>query len=108
MNTSIPANAKQPQDRLPAAQDFPDTVTVQTSKGELVLPHFSKVPGGALRKARKCTDELDQFYMLLEITLGDPSPELDLVDTLTLIEQGRVFSQWTQGAPVGESSSSEN
>lgn len=106
--TAIPDNAPKPQDRLAAVADFPDTVTVNTSRGPLVLPHFSKIPGGALRKARKAQDQLDQFYLLLEIALGDPSPELDFVDSLTIAEQGEVFTQWTQGAPVGESSSSES
>lgn len=101
--TAIPENAAQPQDFKKSVGDFPDTVTLPTSKGDLTLPHFAKIPGGALRKARKHEDKLDQFYTLLEIALGDPSPELDFVDSLSLVEQGEVFQKWTQGAPVGES-----
>ena len=101
--TAIPENAAQPQDFKKPVTDFPDTVAISTSKGELVLPHFAKIPGGALRKARKHEDQLDQFYTLIEIALGDPSPELDFVDSLNLVEQGEVFQKWTQGAPVGES-----
>lgn len=104
---TVPENAPKPQDHL-KAQEFPETVTVSTSKGDLTLPHFSRIPGGALRKARKAEDQLDQFYILLEIALGDPSPELDFVDSLSISEQGEVFQNWTQNAPVGESSSSES
>lgn len=104
--TVIPENAAQPQDHKKALGDFPDTVTIPTSKGDLVLPHFAKIPGGALRKARKHEEKMDQFYTLIEIALGDPSPELDFVDALSIVEQGEVFTKWTQGAPLGESSDS--
>lgn len=106
--TAIPENAAQPQDFKKALADFPDTVTIPTSKGNLVLPHFAKIPGGALRKARKHEEKIDQFYTLIEIALGDPSPELDFVDSLNLAEQGEVFQKWSQGAALGESSSSES
>lgn len=96
----------QPQDFKKAAPTFPKTVTLETPNGDITLPHFAHIPGGALRKARKQEDKLDQFYTLLEVTLGDPSPELDFVDSLSIIEQGELFQQWTQGADLGESNGS--
>lgn len=99
---------KTPQDHLKAVQDFPQTVDFETTKGKLTLPHFSKIPGGAIRKARKSEDQLDQFFIIIEETCGDPSDELALLDRLPIAELGDVFLAWTQGAAVGESSSSEN
>lgn len=98
---------KTPQDRLQALKDQPATVTFTTSHGELTLPHFSKIPGGAIRKGRKAQDQLDQFFIIVEETCGDPSDELALLDRLPLLELGELFLEWTQGAAVGESQSSE-
>lgn len=98
---------KEPQDHLQALKNQPDTVDFQTSKGLLTLPHFSKIPGGAIRKARKGDDQLDQFFTIIEETCGDPSDELQLLDRLPIAELGEVFLAWTQGAAVGESPSSE-
>jgi hypothetical protein len=94
---------KQPQDRLQALKDAPATVDFETSQGLLTLPHFAKITGGPLRKARKAQNEMDQFYTLIEELCGDPSPELDLLDKLPVIEQGELFQKWTQGAQLGES-----
>lgn len=96
----------QPQDHKKPATDFPKTVTLSTPNGDITLPHFAHIPGGALRKARKQEDKIDQFYTLLEEAFGDPSPELEFVDKLTITEQGELFQQWTQGAQLGESSGS--
>lgn len=98
---------KTPQDHLQALKDQPETVDFQTSKGKLTLPHFSRIPGGAIRKARKAEDQMDQFFIIIEETCGDPSDELAFLDRLSLAELGSLFMEWTQGAAVGESSSSE-
>ncbi len=99
---------KTPQDHLKAVADMPATIDLETSQGTLTLPHFSRINGGALRKARKAANEMDQFFTLIEEFCGDPSPELAHLDRLPLVELGELFVQWTQGASVGESSSSEN
>lgn len=96
----------QPQDHKKSPADFPKTVTLSTPHGDITLPHFAHIPGGALRKARKQDDQLDQFYTLLETALGEDSDELAFIDSLTITEQGELFQQWTQGAQVGESSGS--
>lgn len=100
--------SKKPQDHLQAIANMPATVTFETSLGELVLPHFSRINGGALRKARKAQDQMDQFFIIIEEFCGDPSPELDHLDKLPVIELGELFMQWTQGVGLGESSSSES
>lgn len=99
---------KTPQDHLESLKNQPDTVDLTTSKGVVTLPHFTKIPGGAIRKARKATDQVDQFFIIIEETCGDPSDELAFLDQLSITELGEVFLEWTQGAAVGESSSSEN
>lgn len=96
---------KTPQDHLPAQ---PTTVEFETSLGTLILPHFSRINGGALRKARKAENEVDAFFIIIEEFCGEPSPELDHLDRLPLVELGQLFLDWTQGATVGESSSSES
>jgi hypothetical protein len=96
---------KTPQDHKKPATD---KVTFKTSKGKLVLPHFSQINGGALRKARKAGDDMDAFFIIIEEFCGDPSPELAHLDSLPVQELGELFLEWTQGASVGESSSSEN
>ena len=83
-------------------------MVAKASNGDLTLPHFSRINGGALRKARKAENEMDQFFVLIEEFCGDPSPELEHLDKLPLVELGRLFLEWTQGAGVGESSSSES
>lgn len=99
---------KTPQDHLQALKEQPDTVDFETSRGTLTLPHFSKIPGGALRKGRKAVDQMDQFFIIIEETCGDPSDELAHLDRLPIGELGELIIKWTQGAAVGELSSSEN
>lgn len=99
---------KTPQDHLKALSDAPETVSFETSQGTLTLPHISKIPSKAFRLARKGTDQLDQFFTLLEMTFAEGSEELDLIDKLNTVELGDIFLKWTQGADLGESSSSES
>ena len=99
---------KTPQDHLKALSDAPETVTFETSKGKLELPHISKIPSRAFRLARKGNDQLDQFFILIESTFPEGSKELAIIDSLNTVELGEIFLQWTQGADLGESSSSES
>lgn len=99
---------KTPQDHLQALSDLPDEVIFDTSKGKLTLPHISKIPSKAFRLARKGADKLDQFFLLIENTFAEGSKELDLIDSLNTVELGDIFLKWTQGADLGESSSSES
>lgn len=92
-----------PQDHKPA---YPANVDFETTKGKLTLPHFSRITGGALRKARKEEELIDQFFVLIEEFCGDPSPELDHLDSLPMTELGELFMEWTGKAPVGESAGS--
>ena len=70
------------------------------------IPAFVSLPMGAIRKARKAKDEADQAFTILEIVMGEDSPELAAVDLMDGEEFQAWFEGWTQGAPVGESSDS--
>jgi hypothetical protein len=51
------------------------------------IPAFSSLPAGALRQARKATDDLDKAFTIVE-------------------EFGEFVKGWTDGVSVGESSDS--
>jgi hypothetical protein len=70
------------------------------------VPAFSEVPVGAIRKARKEKDEAGQAFAIMEEMLGESSPALQAVDTMNTTEFSAWLEGWTQGAPLGESSSS--
>jgi hypothetical protein len=72
------------------------------------IPTFSEVPVGAIRKARKEKDEVGQAFSIMETMLGEGSPALAAVDTMNTAEFSTWLEGWTQGAPLGESSSSES
>lgn len=72
------------------------------------IPAFSALPMGAIRKARKAKDEGDQVFTIIEIMLGEDSPELAALDAMDGDEFQVFIAGWTQGAPLGESSSSES
>lgn len=70
------------------------------------VPSFKDLPAGALRKARKGTDDMDRAFIILEETLGEDSDVIHAIDTLSVTELGEWLTGWTQGAALGESSSS--
>jgi hypothetical protein len=51
-------------------------------------------------------DAVDQFFGLLEGIFGEDSEEMTLCDKLTMEELGSLFTEWMQGASLGESSGS--
>jgi hypothetical protein len=63
---------------------------------------------GAIRKGRKAKDEADQLFTMLEAVMPEGSPELDAIDSMDADEFKTFMESWTQGAPLGESSSSES
>lgn len=93
---------KEPQDHKSAA----GPVTFNTSAGELTLPHPTAIPSGVIRRTRKMEDPVDQFFGLLEGVFGEDSVEIVLCDKLTMEELGNLFTDWMQGASLGESSGS--
>lgn len=93
----------QPQDHK---QELPDTVTISTRLGDVTLPHPGKMDSGIIRKARKQTSDVDQLFFIVE-SLADEDT-LDLLDQLNMIELAEFYKSWTQGANLGESSSSES
>jgi len=72
------------------------------------IPLFSNIPVGVIRKARKAKDEMDMVFTILENALGEDSDVLAAIDTLEGDEFQAWLAGWTQGAPVGESSSSKS
>lgn len=91
-----------PQDHLP---EIPTTVTIETSKGPIALPHPAKIPFGTLRKASQLSDAEQLFYMFNELASADV---LEILDALDMVEIMTIHQRWSQGAALGESSSSEN
>lgn len=76
-------------------------------KGEKYsIPAFSALPMGAVRKARKAKDESDQAFTILEAVMPEDSPELNAVDSMDAETFNAWLTGWTQGTPLGESSSS--
>ena len=72
------------------------------------IPAFSALPMGAIRKARKAKDEADQAFTIIEFVTGEDSPELAAIDSMNPEEFQVWMTGWTQGANLGESSSSES
>lgn len=72
------------------------------------VPAFTEVPVGAIRKARKEKDETGQAFAIMEQILGEDSEALKAVDTMLPEQFSAWLEGWTQGAPLGESSSSES
>lgn len=72
------------------------------------VPSFDEIPSGALRKARKGSDDMDKAYTILEETLGVDSAVLKTLDKMTVKEFGEWLEGWTQQSTVklGESSAS--
>jgi hypothetical protein len=71
------------------------------------ISNFAKLPVGALRAARKATDDADKAFIIIEYLLGENSPEIQAIDSMTAKEFATWLEGWTQGAPLGESVSSE-
>jgi hypothetical protein len=72
------------------------------------VPAFGNLPIGALRAARKATDDGDKAFIIIEYLLGDDSDEIKAIDTMNAAEFSKWLDGWTQGASLGESSSSES
>lgn len=70
------------------------------------IPSFSALPMGAVRAARKAADDADKAFVIIEYVLGEDSPEIKALDTMTAQEFSEWLTGWTQGAPLGESVSS--
>ncbi len=84
------------------------TYTFEHDGKKYTVPAFNALPMGAIRKARKAKDEADQVFTIIEIMLGEDSPELAALDGMDSTEFQAFMAGWTQGAPLGESSSSAN
>lgn len=72
------------------------------------IPLFADVPMGALRRARKDQEDSEKVFTILEFMFPDDSKELKAIDSMNAAEFGKFLDSWTQGAQLGESSSSES
>jgi hypothetical protein len=72
------------------------------------VPLLKDAPIGVIRKSRKAANDMDAAFLILEFMLGEDSPELEAVDSLSTTEFGDWMKGWTQGASLGESSGSSN
>jgi hypothetical protein len=72
------------------------------------IPAFGALPMGAVRKARKAKDEADQAFTIIEVVMGEDSPELAALDEMNATEFQAFLEGWTQGAPVPELPGSES
>jgi hypothetical protein len=84
------------------------TFTFTHEGAEHTIPSFAALPMGALRKARKGEDEADKVFIILEYVLPEDSEALAAIDGMDPEAFGEFLQEWTQGAAVGESSSSES
>jgi hypothetical protein len=67
------------------------------------IPYFSDLPMGAIRKARKATDDIDKAFIIIEELLGENASALEALDSMKAAEFQKFLEGWTQGAPMGES-----
>jgi hypothetical protein len=70
------------------------------------VPAFRSLPMGAIRKARKATDDMDKAFIIIESILGEDSKELKAIDEMDAAQFQAFLEGWTDGAPLGESSDS--
>jgi hypothetical protein len=66
------------------------------------IPILSDIPMGAIRKARKATDDGDRAFIILESFLTEDSPALNAIDTMTAKEFKEFLEGWKQGGTLGE------
>lgn len=71
------------------------------------VPAFGSLPMGAVRASRKAIDDADKAFIIIEYVLGEDSNEIKALDSMTATEFSEWLTGWTQGAPLGESVSSE-
>ena len=76
------------------------TYTIEHNNKKVVLPTFTNLPVGVIRKARKMEAD-EQMWFMLEAVLYEKG--LAVVDTMSLSEFTEAMNGWTQGAPLGES-----
>lgn len=84
------------------------TFTFEHKGKKFTIPAFSALPMGAIRKARKAKDEADQAFTIIETVMGEDSDELAAIDSMSPEEFQVWLTGWTEGAGVGEASSSES
>ena len=70
------------------------------------VPALSSIPTGVIRKTRTLTDDTDKSFTILELLLGEDSPEIAALDSMNGEQFAEWLNGWTSGAPLGEASSS--
>jgi hypothetical protein len=90
------------------ARDEAKTYTFTHEGKSYSVPAFGDLPMGALRMARKASDDGDKAFIILEYLLGEDSKEIKAIDSMNAAEFSAWIDGWTKGAPLGESLSSES
>ena len=67
------------------------------------IPDMASIPTGVVRKTRRLENDSDKAFTILELLLGEDSPELAAVDSMNGAEFADWLTAWTGGAPLGES-----
>jgi hypothetical protein len=86
----------------------PKTFDFEHNGKKFQIPTFDSLPMGAIRKGRKAKDEGDAVFTILESLLAEDSAELAAIDSMSADQFTKFIEAWTQGAGVGEASSSES
>lgn len=81
------------------------TFKIKHKDKTITLPDFKEMPVGVIRKARKLSTD-EQMWFILEEILDDK--QLAVLDSMNLGEFNTAMTEWTQGAPLGESLKSSN
>ena len=87
------------------------TFTFEQGKKKYTIPAFNDMPAGAIRKARKASDDMDKAFTIIEAALGEDSAELAALDRMSIKEFGEFVTDWTgqtgsDAVSLGESSDS--
>jgi hypothetical protein len=80
----------------------PKTFTFTHNGVDYTIPAFNALPVGVVRKARKGKDDADVAFLIIETVMGEDSPEIAAIDSMTQPEFQLFIEGWTQGAGVGE------
>lgn len=84
------------------------TFTFKHDGKSYTIPKFTDLPVGVIRKARRAKDDADMAFTIIESVMGEGSAELEAIDAMSTTEFQEFVLEWTQGAGVGEASSSES
>lgn len=66
------------------------------------FPTFEEIPFGALRAAKKESNDADKAVAIIEHVFGEDSKEIGILDSMNISEFKAFMEAWTGGASLGE------